>query len=296
MRHAEAAAPFLLGVVDVDADDLVGADHLGALDDVEADAAEAEHDDVGARRHLGGVDHRADAGGDAAADVAALVERRVLADLRHRDLRQHGEVREGRAAHVVIDRLALVAEARGAVRHQALALRGADRGAEIGLLAQAAFALAAFRRVERDDVIAGLHGGDARADLADDAGALMAEDRGEDAFAVEAVERVGVGVADAGRLDLDQHFAGLRAFEIELDDLERLLGFEGDGGACLHAISPPRATCSFRTGLPRVELIMHVFIGFEKRAAAAGSGRRPVRRPRRSGRTCAFDATSRVRF
>jgi hypothetical protein len=27
---------------------------------------------------------------------------------------------------------------------------------------------------------------------------------------------------------------GLRAFEIELDDLERLLGFEGDGGAGLH--------------------------------------------------------------
>ena len=52
-----------------------------------------------------GVDHRADAGGDAAADVADLVERRVLADLRHRDLRQHGEIREGRAAHVVMDQV-----------------------------------------------------------------------------------------------------------------------------------------------------------------------------------------------
>src|SRR6188474_1313559 len=42
-----------------------------------------------------------------AADIAALVERRVLADLRHRDFRQHGEVRKRRAAHVVEDRLAL---------------------------------------------------------------------------------------------------------------------------------------------------------------------------------------------
>ena len=50
MGHAEAAAPFFLGIVDVDADDLVGAHHLRALDDVEADAAEAEHDDIGARR------------------------------------------------------------------------------------------------------------------------------------------------------------------------------------------------------------------------------------------------------
>ena len=173
MRHAEAAAPIFLEIVDVDADDLVGADHPGALDHVETDAAESEHDHVRARRDFGGVDHGADAGGDAAADVTALVEWRVLADFGDRDLRQHGEVREGRAAHVVEDRLALVAEARGAVRHHALALRGADRGAQIGLLAQAAFALPAFRRVERDHVIARLHRDHAGADLANDAGAFM---------------------------------------------------------------------------------------------------------------------------
>ena len=63
---------------------------------------EAEHDHVRARLDLGGVDDGADAGGDAAADVADLVERRVLADLRQGDLRQNGEVREGRAAHVVM--------------------------------------------------------------------------------------------------------------------------------------------------------------------------------------------------
>ena len=142
--------------IEVDADDLVGADHARALDDVEPDAAEAEHRDVGAGPHLGGVDHGADAGGHAAADVADLVERRVLADLRQRDLRQHGEVREGRAAHVVEHVVAVAAEAAGAVRHHALALRGADRGAEIGAPRQAGFALPAFRRVERDDVVAGL--------------------------------------------------------------------------------------------------------------------------------------------
>ena len=236
MGHAEAAAPFFLGVVDVDADDLVGADHPRALDHVEPDAAEAEHHHVGARRDLRGIDHRADAGRDAAADVAALVERRVLADLGDRDLRQHGEIRKGRAAHVMEDRLALVAEARGAVGHHALALGRADRGAEVGLLAEAAFALPAFRRVERDHMVARLHRGDARADLANDAGALMAEDRREDPLAVEAIERVGVGVANSGRLDLDQDFAGLGAFQIEFDDFERLLGLKGDCGACLHPI------------------------------------------------------------
>ena len=49
MRHAEALAPGLLGVVDVDADDHVGAGEPQPLDDVEADAAEPEHDALGAR-------------------------------------------------------------------------------------------------------------------------------------------------------------------------------------------------------------------------------------------------------
>ena len=87
------------------------------------------------------VDHRADAGRHAAADVADLVERRVRVDLGDRDLGQHGEVGEGRAAHVVVQLLAAEREARRAVRHHALALRGADRRAEIGLARQAGRAL-----------------------------------------------------------------------------------------------------------------------------------------------------------
>src|SRR5882757_10314549 len=177
MSHAELAAPFFLGIVDVDADDLVGTNHLRTLNDVEPDAAEAEHHHIGARRDLGSVDDGADAGRHTATDVAALVKRRVLADLRHRDLRQHGEVREGRAAHIVVDRLALVGEAAGSVGHYALALRRANGGAQVGLLAQAAFALPAFGRVERDDVIAWFHGCCARADLPNDSCTLMAQDR-----------------------------------------------------------------------------------------------------------------------
>src|SRR4051794_25570935 len=122
MRHAEAASPFFLRIVDIDADDLVSAHHPRALDHIEANAPQSEHHNIGPRCHLGGVDHGPDAGGYAAADVAALVERCVLADLCDRDLRQYGEVRECRASHIVEYRLALVAEPRGAVRHQPLAL------------------------------------------------------------------------------------------------------------------------------------------------------------------------------
>ena len=83
-------------------------------------------------------------------------------------------------------------------------------------------------------MVARCDGGDARPDLADDACALMAEDRREQPLAVEPVQRVGVGVADAAGLDLDQDLARPRAFEVEFDDLELLLRFEGDGGTGLH--------------------------------------------------------------
>jgi len=63
----------------------------------------------------------------------------------------------------------------------------------------------------------------------------MPEDRGEQPLRIEPVERIGVGVADAGRHDLDQHLARLGAFEIEFDDLQRLLRLERDGGAGFHA-------------------------------------------------------------
>ena len=132
------------------------------------------------------------------------------------------------------DGLALVAETRGAVRHQALALGGSDRGAEIGLLAEAAFALPAFRRVERDHVIARFDRGDAGADLAHDASAFMAQDRRKNSLAVESVQRIGVSVADSCRLDLDEDLTRLWTFQIEFDDFERLFGFKSNRGARFH--------------------------------------------------------------
>ncbi len=140
--------------VQVDADDLVGAHHLGALDHVQADAAQAEHDHVGAGLHLRGEQHRTDAGRHAAADVADLVERRVLSNLGQRDLGHHGVIAERAGAHVVQDRLAVHAETARRIGHQPFALRAADQLAQIGLARQAELAMAAFRRVERNDVIA----------------------------------------------------------------------------------------------------------------------------------------------
>src|SRR5438034_3199205 len=120
-----------LGVC-VDADDAPGLGHHRALHYRQPDASQPEHRDGGARSDLGRVQHRADAGGDAAAEQADLVERRPRIHLRDRDFRQHRVLRECARAHVVQHGLAPGGEAAGAVGHEALALRGADLLAQIG--------------------------------------------------------------------------------------------------------------------------------------------------------------------
>ena len=209
-------------IVGVDADDHVRANQLKPLNHVEADAAEAEDDGIRARLDLGRVDHGADAGRHAAADIADRVEGRVFPDLGKGDLGHDRVIGEGRGAHIVEDLLAAGGEPAGAVGHQTLALRDADFLAEIGLAGGAIFAFAAFRRVERDDVIARLQRGDARPAFDNDPGAFMAENGGKDALRVGARKRELVGVANAGRLDLDQAFPLARRREIDGRNLQWL--------------------------------------------------------------------------
>ena len=64
----------------------------------------------------------------------------------------------------------------------------------------------------------------------------MAEDRRKQAFGIGAGQREFVGVADAGGLDLDQHFALARPLELDGGDFQRLAGGDGDGGANIHGI------------------------------------------------------------
>src|SRR5262245_12782013 len=131
MRHAEFLGHGTLGWIGVDADNIVGANHARALDYVQTDAAEAEYGDVRAWPDLGGVDDGAHPCRHPAADVTDLVERCVFANPGERNLRQHGEIRKSRAAHVVKDRIAVASKAAGAIRHHALALGGAYGGAKI---------------------------------------------------------------------------------------------------------------------------------------------------------------------
>ena len=86
MLGAVCVAPKICGLLPlelqrVDGDDVAGAGHRRALHGVHADAAAADDDHGLARLDVGGVDGRAPAGGDAAADESGLVERDVVLDL-----------------------------------------------------------------------------------------------------------------------------------------------------------------------------------------------------------------------
>src|SRR5439155_8287948 len=137
-----------------------------------------------------------------------------------------GEIGKGRAAHVVVQFPAIEREARAAVRHHALALGAADGGAQVGLAREAGRALPALRHIERDDVVALLYRGHARADLDHDASAFMPKNRGKQPLRIGARAGELVGMTDARGLDLDQHLAGLGPVELDRCHLERLARLE----------------------------------------------------------------------
>lgn len=188
----ELLGPLLLAGVDIDDDDLAGLVDDGALDNGQTDAAGAEDGDVVTLLDVGGDAGGAVAGGDAAAEQAGAVHGGILLDGDDGDVGDDGVLGEGGGAHEVQQVLALALEARGAVGHDALALGGANLAAQVGLARLAELALLALGGVEGDDVVAGLHVGDALADGLDDTGTLVTEDDGEGTLGVLAGESVGI--------------------------------------------------------------------------------------------------------
>jgi hypothetical protein len=83
-------------------------------------------------------------------------------------------------------------------------------------------AFPALGREERHDLVAGRDGGDVRAQLFDDAGALMPEHGRCVAGRIGPGRGVEIGVADPAGRQADEHLAGLRLGEIDLLDLKRL--------------------------------------------------------------------------
>ncbi len=130
----------------------------------------------------------------------------------------------------MVDRLAVIAEAAGAVGHQALALGGAHRAAQVGLAGLAEFALAAFGGIQRNHVIADLHRSHALTDRFDHTAALVTENAGKYAFAVLTGQGVGIGMANTGGNNANQHLASLRRRNVHFNNLQGFIRRKGYGG------------------------------------------------------------------
>ena len=207
----------------VDGDDRARVLVARALDRVDADAADADdHHDV-ADLHVGGVDRRAPARRDAAADQRGLVERDVGVDLDH-GVDRHADVgRECPEVGHAADALPAGVDAVGAVGGDAGEHARAER-AHVRAPGDAHLAAPARRQEGEDDVVADLEVVDFGADLGHDSGSLVpAEDRCPRERDHPVVE-VLVGVADPGRRELDHHLAALGRIDLDLFDAPARVG------------------------------------------------------------------------
>ena len=118
------------------------------------------------------------------------------------------------------DRLAIEAQAAAAGRKITLLARGIESRAEEWPLRDALAAGPAARCENEDDGITGCDVGHACADFRDDARSLVTDHHRQGSRSY-AFDRREIRMAEPGSLDLDQHLAGTRSFEIERLDPER---------------------------------------------------------------------------
>ena len=191
----------------VDGDDLGRPRQHAGLDDVEADAAHAEHGDALAVGDLGPVEHGTDPGHHRTADEGGGFERDVVGDLHRLALEHDRALDEGRHVgereglfSVDRERLAQLADALGAHRGMARLARRTQP---------------AVRERREDDVVTRLEGRDLVADLLDDAGCFVAEhDRRREGNG--AIDHAEVAVTQAGGADPHGDLVGPRVANLDV--------------------------------------------------------------------------------
>ena len=256
--------------------------HLGrtgdarALDHREPDRAAADHPHARARPDLRRLEHRADAGRDRAADQAGLDERNAV----HADrgaLVHHRARREGPRAERA---------GQGATVGEPHARPGGGRRPTAAHVAARAPAALAARRAPADhDPVAHAHGLDSRPDGLDDACPFVPEqDRRR--VGEPRLEHVQVAVADAARLDADEHLVLVRVLDLDLDELEATELLDHD--SLVHATSlDSRHAVARRQGRDRHRRRARDRPRARARARACrreGRRQRPRRHARRAGR------------
>jgi hypothetical protein len=214
----------------VDHDDVLGPGVGGALHRVDAHAAAAVDHHGLPGLYPGGVDGASPTGGDAAAHEGRDVERDVVVKPHAGEFADHRALGEGadRAHAADVATVAGVEPVAVVLQHARDGV--AARVAEVLPAGRAVAAGAADGNEGAHDAVAHPDTAHPGAGLLHHAGGLVpADHRVADGHVAGA--DVVVGVAQACRLEADQHLAVLRVVEVEIDDVPLLAGLPHDGGA-----------------------------------------------------------------
>src|SRR5438132_1837802 len=289
VRGAEALRQLGLRRVQVDRVDLGGPGQPGALDGREADRAAADHRDARAFPDVRRVEDRAHAGGDAAGDQAGLLRRQVGVE-RDRRVAVDDCARGEGADPERLRELPTVGE--GESR-----LGAPRRPAAARIAARAPAALAARRAPAEHDPVAGGHVLNVCPRFFHDPDTFVPEQNGQ-RMGPARLGDVEVRVADAARLEPDEHFVRADLSDLELLEAEAADLAQDD--AAIHvesssrALTPPisasvrsvsAASCSSAASTPsRPPTASAYAYGLPTRTASAPSARAlstsaPVRIP-----------------
>ena len=128
----------------------------------------------------------------------------------------------------MIDGLAVLVEAAGAIGHQPLALGFADFPAQVGFAGQAEFALATFGGIQGNNVIADGNTGNAFTNRLYNAAAFMAKDGWKVALGILTREGKRIGVAYTGCDHFYPYFPCFRGHHVHLFNRQWLTGAPGN--------------------------------------------------------------------
>ncbi len=211
VRRAELQRLLGLLRVLIERSDLRRPGKPGSLHDREADRAAADHRDSVALADPGNLEHRHHARRDGAADQARLLDGQRRRHLHGGGFRDDGVRRERPGTQHGSQRLPVAA--------QQAARRRRRLPADARVPGQAGGAGPAGSLPAEDDAVAGRERRDSRAGRLDRAGALVPEQHRIWVTPAVLFDHVQVAVADARRLDADEHLAGLGRGDVDL--LER---------------------------------------------------------------------------
>jgi hypothetical protein len=193
------------------------------LDDIESNAATADHGGTIARTQTGGVEHSPEPGQDRATNHGRAIQRYLSIDLQDAHLRSDAVFGKRRHRVEVVHDCVAHPVARCAVRHEPGDAVADTDVADRRRAAVAVVAVPAAGAPQHHDVVARRNRRDAGSDPLDHAGALVSKDGWQRRF-LPAARDCEVAMADPGRRDPHEHLMGPRIVHGDVLDDEGSAG------------------------------------------------------------------------